>query len=99
MKPISESTLQARCLRYLRESHPNIYYEKIINGNRAGLPDLRLCIKGKFVAVELKSLKGKVSELQAHNLHKITKAGGIALISNDLVQFKQLICEIANSLP
>lgn len=45
---------------------------------RSGVPDLLCCIKGKFVALECKSSKGKLSELQKHEIEKIKRSGGFA---------------------
>ncbi len=45
-----------------------------------GDPDLMLCVKGKFVALELKSENGRASKLQEYKINKINQAGGIGLI-------------------
>lgn len=45
-----------------------------------GDPDLILCIRGRFVALELKSEHGKLSKLQEYKLEKIRKAGGLAFV-------------------
>lgn len=48
---------------------------------KAGLPDLVCCIKGKFLAIEVKADNGKVSPLQLHEIDLIQKAGGIAFVA------------------
>ena len=47
---------------------------------RAGVPDLLVCNKGKFYGVELKAEKGRVTKLQEHELKLIEEAGGRALV-------------------
>ena len=47
---------------------------------RAGVPDLLVCNKGKFYGVELKAEKGRVTKLQEHELKSIKEAGGRALV-------------------
>lgn len=47
---------------------------------RAGVPDLLVCNKGKFYGVELKAEKGRVTKLQEHELKSIEEAGGRALV-------------------
>ena len=47
---------------------------------RSGVPDLLICYKGKFIGIELKAEKGKVSELQNRELKLIRDAGGMAFI-------------------
>jgi Holliday junction resolvase len=60
---------------------------------KAGIPDLLVCCKGKFIALEIKAPTGKPSELQLYNVEKIKEAGGIALVlyPKDFAQFKELI--------
>lgn len=47
---------------------------------RAGIPDIIICLKGKFVALELKTEIGKPSALQNYNIAKIKQSGGQAYI-------------------
>lgn len=47
---------------------------------RAGVPDLLCCVNGYFVAIEVKSEKGKPSELQLWNIQKIKESGGVAMV-------------------
>lgn len=41
-----------------------------------GDPDLICCIRGNFVAIELKSQEGKLSALQQHKLEAVRQAQG-----------------------
>jgi hypothetical protein len=41
-----------------------------------GDPDLFLCIRGMFIAIELKSINGKATKLQLYKLEKIREALG-----------------------
>lgn len=63
---------------------------------RAGVPDLLVCVRGHFVAIEVKAENGKLSELQKHNLEQIRKAGGIALAvkPSDFDSLKQCVREL-----
>jgi len=60
---------------------------------QAGIPDLLICCNGYFIAVEVKGDRGKPSELQLHNIEKIKKAGGEAMVlyPKNFEDFKQLI--------
>lgn len=40
------------------------------------------CVRGLFVALELKSKGGKLAALQAHKLSEIQRCGGIALVAS-----------------
>lgn len=63
---------------------------------KSGVPDLLICVKGLFVAVELKATKGKPSMLQQINIEQIRKSGGVAFIlyPKDFEEFKRLIKEM-----
>ena len=47
-----------------------------------GDPDFFLCMRGKFVALELKDVNGKVRALQEHKLNEVRRTGGIALVAD-----------------
>lgn len=60
---------------------------------KAGVPDLLVCINGKFLGVEIKAKNGKPSELQLYHLQKIDNAGGYAVLlyPSDFELFRNLI--------
>lgn len=47
---------------------------------KSGIPDLLVCCNGYFVGVEVKSSKGKPSELQLYNIRKINESCGIGIV-------------------
>ena len=55
--------------------------EKIQQVGKVGTPDILACLKGRFIALELKSTEAEVpSRAQILKLRKIKKAGGISLL-------------------
>ena len=50
---------------------------------RSGVPDIVACIDGRFVGIECKAGKGKLTAIQQHNLDEIQRCGGIALVINE----------------
>lgn len=60
---------------------------------KSGIPDLLVCYKGKFIAIEVKAENGHPSELQLYNIRKIEEAGGKAflLYPKDWLEFKKYI--------
>lgn len=52
---MSEKEFQNEVIKFLKSK--NIYYIKVWGGGfqRAGIPDIIICLKGKFIAVELKT--------------------------------------------
>ena len=63
---------------------------------RKGVPDLLTCVKGMFVAIELKAANGKPSSLQLWNVEQIRAAGGIAIVlyPDQFDEFKDMIIRI-----
>lgn len=47
---------------------------------KAGCPDVLICWRGIFIAIEVKSEEGEVSALQMMNLKTIKIAGGISAV-------------------
>lgn len=66
-------------IRPLLAALPNSWWESIQQKTINGTPDIIGCVNGQFVAIELKSERGKVSKLQAYKLDCIRKAKGIAI--------------------
>jgi Holliday junction resolvase len=91
---MKEKQLQYKILKLLRLE--KAYSIKQIVSNKAGVPDIVFCINGLFGAIEVKGDKGKPSELQLYNINKIKKAGGKAIICNNIKQAKELIWEMKN---
>ncbi len=72
---------------------PNLFFWKEHGGQygTAGIPDIIVCYKGRFIAFECKLPGRKPTVLQAITLKKIMLAGGIACVVTSLEQAKQVI--------
>lgn len=91
MERETERTLQNKVLRLL-ESLENCYVFKVVQANRAGVPDVIACLNGEFFAFELKrDYKEKTSKVQNFHLAKIEKAGGKAFVIRDLGELKNIL--------
>lgn len=57
-----------------------------------------MCLSGLFVAIELKSSGGKLSELQKYNMNLIALSGGIALVISpeNLEEAMAFLTKVAN---
>ena len=73
----------------------NIWYVKYWGGSytQAGIPDLLCCVNGYFLALEVKSDKGKTTALQDRQIELIRKSGGYAaqIHPNDFEGLKIII--------
>lgn len=77
---MSEKTFENQVKKWLKEH--GAWFLKTWGGGyqRAGIPDLLICWKCRFIAIELKAENGRPSPLQLHEIESIKKAGGIAVV-------------------
>jgi hypothetical protein len=59
---------------------PDCWVESIQQVAIRGTPDLLICIRGKFVGLELKKKGGVVAPLQQYKLDQINKAKGYGAV-------------------
>lgn len=60
----------------------------------AGIPDLIICYKGRFIALEVKTEKGRTTVLQEATLRRIRAAGGIAEVVRSVADARAVISKI-----
>lgn len=58
----------------------NCWLEKIQQQTIRGTPDFMGCVSGRFLALEFKARKGKLSEIQERKIENIKKCGGLAFV-------------------
>lgn len=59
-----------------------------------GIPDIICCYRGRFVAFEVKTEKGRPSRLQDAVIHQIGRAGGLALVVRSVEDVKAALTAI-----
>ena len=62
--------------------HRGAWYIKYWGGGvytRAGVPDLLVCYRGRFIAIEVKGEHGRISDAQRAEMAQIEAAGGIGI--------------------
>lgn len=57
----------------------------------AGIPDIIVCYRGRFIAFEVKAGNNKPTVLQAITIKQIIKAGGYAMVVRSLDEVMQVI--------
>ncbi len=60
-------------------------------GSTKGVPDLLVCLDGIFVAIEVKSPRGRLSADQSEQLDKISAAGGVALVVRSVEELSKAL--------
>ena len=63
----------------------------LTSSSQKGMSDVVACIKGWFVAIEIKKPKGLVDPFQANFLTGLMEAGGKAIIATDANRLKELL--------
>ena len=89
---MKESQIQNKIIKYLNGI--GAYSIKTIVTNRNGCPDIICCLKGRYVALEVKAEKGTVSQLQEHNIKLIKKSGGVAAVVRNVEEVKEIISKL-----
>ena len=86
-----EATIQRNIVRYLRglgawclKVHGSPY-------QRAGVPDLLCCYRGRFYAFEVKRSGERATPIQAHELEQVQTAGGTATVVTSVEDVQSLM--------
>lgn len=89
---MNESDITKSILKYLKtllrcffwKEHGGIY-------GTSGIPDIIVCIDGRFIALEVKTQKGKTTPLQNAAIRKIHSSGGFAFVVRSVEEAKNAI--------
>lgn len=93
---MKESDLIRKIGEYLK-TVPDLFFWKEHGGQygTAGIPDIIVCYRGKFIAFECKVGNNKPTVLQAITVRQILKAGGYALVVRTLEEVRQVITALS----
>ena len=96
---MSEKKIENDIKKYLKAVR-GLFFWKEHGGmyGTSGIPDLIACYKGVFIALEVKSEKGKLTPLQKATLEKIKKSGGYARVVRSVYDTMKCIDEIDKTL-
>lgn len=89
---MNESDITKRILKYLK-TLPRCFCWKEHGGiyGTSGIPDIIVCIDGRFIALEVKTQKGKTTPLQDAAIRKIRLSGGSAFVVRSVEDAKNAI--------
>lgn len=89
---MKESDLITRISRYLK-TVDNLFFWKEHGGmyGTAGIPDLIVCYKGRFIGLECKVGKNQPTVLQGLTIKQIIRAGGYALVVRSVDEVREVI--------
>jgi Holliday junction resolvase len=78
-----EGAVKAK-VRKVLDAEGVYYFSPAANGfGRAGIPDIICCVRGFFLAIEIKAGKGKTTALQDREIAAINSHGGQAMVVNE----------------
>lgn len=87
---MSESKLQGKAIKLLETA--GWYVIRIIAASKAGVSDLVCCDPyGRFITIEIKFGKNKLTKLQMYNMEQVEKRNGIAYVINTIEQIETII--------
>lgn len=91
-----EAAVQKKLKNRIEEEFPSVYLRKIHQTmySHAGIPDLLGCLHGKFFAIEVKTVAGKLSRLQKRELSLIHRAEGLDLVCYGESEIEDIINEL-----
>ena len=94
-----EKDITNKILKYLK-TLDKCYCFKEHGGSygSTGIPDIICCYKGRFLAFEVKTAKGRTTALQEVNIRKINEADGIAVVVRSLDDVKNVMKEMEEQL-
>lgn len=91
---LSETNLKKNVLKMLKKNYPDVWVYKANDRFTSGIPDLIMCVDGKFVAIELKIKNFRATKLQSHVMSKIFLAGGMANVCRSVKEVRLFIDKI-----
>lgn len=102
---VKESEIQKACLDYLRykrifcfkASSTGIYDPTrgiFRKGTSPGCPDIIAIIRGQFVGIEVKTPKGKLSDVQKSFHENIIESGGIVMVVHSVEELESDLQEL-----
>jgi hypothetical protein len=81
------ATPESKVKKKVKEVLKNLgayYVMPVTSGyGNSGAPDFLVCYQGKFIGLECKAGKGRVTALQQRNLDQIDLAGGWSFVINE----------------
>lgn len=93
-----EAKVKAKVKKILDSLEECYYFFPQTGGyGRSGVPDIIVCYKSIFIAIECKAGKGQLTELQKYNIDQIKQAKGLAIMINEsniemlLPQLKEIL--------
>jgi len=95
-----EAKIVAKIKAYLKTLGPSCFAYKTTGGRFAtsGVPDLCICYKGLYIALEVKTEVGRPTVLQEQTIKDIVIAGGVSTIVRSVDEAKAIMGDVIEAL-
>lgn len=96
MSRTPEGKVKDAVTKLLRELGAYYFFPATHGFGRSGVPDIVVCIAGKFVGIECKAGKNKPTALQEREMDAIRSAGGTAVVvsTSDTTELRAALLSI-----
>lgn len=92
---MTETQFKQKMIEMIRLEFPEVWFKKISDRFQSGIPDIIGCMNGRFFAIELKVPGGRLDRLQAYEIQRIGKAGGVANVCYSIEQVRAFLQSMA----
>ena len=83
MAATPEKRVKDKCVELIKNFNAYHFFPPANGMGRAGIPDIIVCFKGKFLGIECKAGANKLTALQANEIEAIRRANGVAVVANE----------------
>lgn len=80
MAKTPEKRVKDACVEVLKAFNAYYFFPVMGGYGRSGIPDIIVCFRGHFIAIECKAGFNTTTQLQERELKAIATAGGITLV-------------------
>jgi len=90
---MNETRLKINVLKMLKKKFPTAFVYKAADKFTSGIPDILMCVRGQFIAIELKIPGNTPTKIQAYTILKIQAAGGLATYCTTVKEVEKFLHE------
>lgn len=91
---MTEQRLKSIVVRNIKREFPSVWSFKCSDRFISGIPDIIGCLNGRFFAIELKTVSGKLSKIQEHVKRLIERSGGAYAVCRSWEEALNFLIEI-----
>ena len=78
-----EKKVKNKVVKQLKAAGAYYFFPATGGYGKSGIPDIIICYRGKFLAIECKAGKNTTTTLQRINIEQIREQGGMAVVINE----------------